>query len=175
VGWFRKIMLCGALCAAALANEAVAPPADAQDNAAASASSSQPANLSADQLQKLVSKIALYPDDLLAITLPASTQPVQIVQAHRLLEERKSNPKAEPPKSWDPSVVALLNYPEVLALMNSDLTWTEQLGNAVINQQEAVMDAIQSFRQKVYAAGNLKSNDKQKIEVQSAPPAPPAP
>ncbi len=67
-------------------------------------------------------------------------------------------------------MVALLNYPEVIALMNSDLAWTEQLGNAVINQQEAVMDAIQSFREKVYAAGNLKSNDKQKIEVQQGPP-----
>jgi Protein of unknown function (DUF3300) len=171
VGWIRKLMLCGALFAFALANRAVIPPIYAQDNAAQSAAAtSQPANLSADQLQKLVSKIALYPDDLLAISLPASTQPVQIVQAHRFLEQRKSNPKAEPPKSWDPSVVALLNYPEVIALMNSDLTWTEELGNAVINQQEDVMDAIQNFRQKVYAAGNLKSNDKQKVEVQQGPP-----
>lgn len=170
VGWFRKLMPCGALFGFALANWAAAPSVLAQDNAPPSATASQPTNLSADQLQKLVAKIALYPDDLLAICLPASTQPVQIVQAHRFLEQRKSNPSAEPPKSWDPSVVALLNYPEVISLMNSDLTWTEQLGNAVINQQEDVMDAIQSFRQKVYAAGNLKTNDKQKVEVQQGPP-----
>jgi hypothetical protein len=175
VGWFRKLILCGALSGVALANWAVVPSVFAQDKAPpAATATSQPTNLSAEELQKLVSKIALYPDDLLAICLPASTQPVQIVQAHRFLEERKSNPKAEPPKSWDPSVVALLNYPEVLSLMNSDLAWTEQLGNAVINQQEAVMDAIQSFRQKVYAAGNLKTNDKQKVEVQQPAPPPPA-
>jgi hypothetical protein len=120
-------------------------------------------NLSAQQLESLVGRIALYPDDLVAVVLPASTQPVQVVEAHRLLEQRKSNPQAQPPRTWAPSVFALLNYPEVLALMNADLTWTEQLGTSVINQQAAVMDAVQSFRKKALDAGNLKSNDKQTV------------
>jgi len=120
-------------------------------------------NLSPDQLETLVSRIALYPDDLLALVLPASTQPVQIVQAQRLLDQRKTDPNAQPPKSWDPSVVGLLNYPEVIQLMNADLTWTEQLGTSVISQQTGVLDAIQAFRQKVAKAGNLKSDDHQKV------------
>ena len=44
----------------------------------------EPAPLLTDQeLQKLVSPVALYPDDLLAIVLPASTYPLQIVAATR--------------------------------------------------------------------------------------------
>jgi hypothetical protein len=124
-------------------------------------------NLSPDQLENLVSRIALYPDDLVALVLPASTQPVQVVQAQRLLDQRKSDPQAQPPKSWDPSVVGLLNYPEVIQLMNADLTWTEQLGTSVINQQSGVLDAIQAFRQKVAKAGNLKSDDRQKVTEQN--------
>ena len=42
----------------------------------------------------LVGPIALYPDDLVAIILPASTNPLQIVQADRFLEKRKTDPKA---------------------------------------------------------------------------------
>jgi hypothetical protein len=114
VVWIRKFAVFGALSAAASAHGSVSPSGYAQANAAQSAAvAPQPSDLSADQLQKLVGKIALYPDGLLAICLPASTQPIQIVQVHRFLDQRKSNSKAEPPKSWDPSVVALLNYPEV--------------------------------------------------------------
>jgi hypothetical protein len=109
--------------------------------------------------------------------LPASTQPIQVVQAAQLLERRKSNPSTQPPKSWDPSVIALLNYPEVIALMNSDLDWMQQLGTAVIDQQGPLLDAIQAFRAKVQSAGNLKSDDKmtvgtqeQKIVIESSNP-----
>jgi hypothetical protein len=72
---------------------------------------------------------------------------------------RKTHPMAKVPKTWDPSVIALLNYPDVIKLMDSDLTWTEQLGTSVIEQRAAVLDAIQSFRRQAYSAGNLRSND----------------
>ena len=49
---------------------------------------------SPEELEKLVGPIALYPDDLVAIILPASTNPLQIVQADRFLEKRKKDPKA---------------------------------------------------------------------------------
>ncbi|MBP2312637.1 DUF3300 domain-containing protein [Azospirillum soli] len=138
----------------------LAQPSGAQSPAA------EPAKMDSAQLQTLVGRIALYPDDLLAIVLPASTQPLQVVQAQRLLEQRRSNPKLTPPKSWDPSVVALLNYPDALKVMNDDLDWTQQLGEAVVRQQDGVMDAIQGFRQKAFAAGNLRSNDKQTVTTQ---------
>jgi Protein of unknown function (DUF3300) len=133
---------------------------------AAASFSGNDAKLTASQLEFLVGRIALYPDDLFAVVLPASTQPLQIVDAQRFLEQRKADANVQPPKTWDPSVVALLNYPEILALMTSDLLWLQQLGTSVVVQQADVMDAVQSFRRKALAAGNLKSDDKQLVSEQ---------
>jgi hypothetical protein len=135
--------------------EATAPADDAGDAAAAT--------LSPDELRELVAPVALYPDDLLAIVLPATTQPLQIVEAQRFLEKQKTNKDLKPNENWDPSVLALLNYPEVIKLMNDDLDWTQRLGNAVMDQQEDVLGAIQDARQGATAAGYLQSNDKQTV------------
>ena len=51
--------------------------------------------LTRQELQDLVGPVALYPDDLLAIVLPAATYPLQVVQASRFLEELESNPGLE--------------------------------------------------------------------------------
>jgi uncharacterized membrane protein YgcG len=118
------------------------------------------AGLSAAELEELLGPIALYPDELLAVVLPASTYPLQIVQASRFLEKHAADPELEPDEDWDESILALLNYPEVLDKMNEDLDWTWKLGEAVADQQADVLDAVQSFRAKVDAAGNLESNDK---------------
>jgi hypothetical protein len=117
----------------------------------------------ADELQEIVGPIALYPDDLVAIVLPASTYPLQVVQAARFLEERKSNSSLQPDEEWDDSIVALLNYPEVLQLLNDDLDWTYDLGTAVLNQRADVLAAIQDFRDEAYAAGNLRSDERQTV------------
>jgi hypothetical protein len=118
---------------------------------------------SADELDELVGPIALYPDDLVAIVLPASTYPLQIVQAARLLEDRKRDSGLEPEEDWDDSVVALLNYPEVVEMMNDDLDWTYDLGTAVLNQRADVLNAVQEFRDRAYAAGNLRTDDRQTV------------
>ena len=119
--------------------------------------------MTASELEALVGPIALYPDELLAIVLPASTYPIEIVQAARFLEEQKENENLEPDESWDDSVVALLNYPEVLEMMNEDIDWTWQLGTAVANQQSEVIDAVEAFRDRAYAAGNLKTDEYQTV------------
>jgi hypothetical protein len=118
---------------------------------------------SPEELTDIVGPIALYPDDLVALVLPASTYPLQVVQAARLLEDRKSNPNLQPREDWDDSVVALLNYPEVVALLNDDLDWTYDLGAAVLNQRADVLDAIQGFRDRAYSAGNLRTDDRQTV------------
>jgi hypothetical protein len=122
--------------------------------------------MSAEELDNLVGRIALYPDDLVAIILPASTNPLQIVQADRFLDKRKSDPKLPLDDKWDDSVKALVNYPDVVKMMSGDLDWTSALGEAVVADQGAVLDAVQAFRRKVQAAGNLKSNDKQTVAVE---------
>lgn len=152
--WFAPWVLLGLVLGAA---GAFATRASAQNDAA-------PVELaSAEDLADIVGPIALYPDDLVALVLPASTYPLQVVQAARLLEDRKSNPNVQPSDDWDDSVVALLNYPEVVALLNDDLDWTYDLGTAVLNQRADVLDAIQSFRDRAYAAGNLRSDDRQTV------------
>jgi hypothetical protein len=122
-----------------------------------------PPKLSDKELEELVGRIALYPDDLLAILLPASTFPLEIVQADRFLQKLKKDPKLQPDSRWDQSVRSLLNYPEVVAMMSRELDWTQDLGEAVVSQQKEVMKAVQSFRAKASNAGNLKTDDKQII------------
>ena len=119
--------------------------------------------ISASEIEELVGPIALYPDDLLAIVLPAATFPLQIVEAGRFLEALEDNPSLEPDDDWDDSIVALLNYPEVVELLNEDLDWTWRLGEAVVGQQSDVIAAIERFRDEAYAAGNLKSDDYQLV------------
>ena len=119
--------------------------------------------LSGPELEGIIGAIALYPDDLLAIVLPASTYPLQIVQAARFLEDLKSDQSLKPNPDWDDSVVALTNYPEIVQMMSDDLDWTWRLGEAVVAQQPAVIAAIERFRDRAYAAGNLKTDDHQTV------------
>ena len=119
--------------------------------------------LSSGELEELVGPIALYPDDLLAVVLPASTFPLQVVEAARFLEALEDDPSLKPDEDWDDSIVALLNYPEIVALLNEDLDWTWRLGEAVVAQQSEVIAAVELFRDRAYAAGNLKSDDYQTV------------
>jgi len=119
--------------------------------------------LTATELEELLGPVALYPDDLLAIVLPASTYPLEIVQAARFLDELEADGSLEPDESWDESVVALLNYPEVVRMMDKEIDWTWRLGEAVISQQADVIAAIESFRDRAYAAGNLESDEYQTV------------
>ncbi|MEX0976450.1 MAG: DUF3300 domain-containing protein [Woeseia sp.] len=123
-----------------------------------------PEPLSATELEALVGPIALYPDELLAIVLPASTYPLEIVQAARFLEAFEEDKSLQPDDAWDESITALLNYPEVVELMNDDIDWTWQLGEAVVSQQSDVIAAVEAFRDRAYAAGNLKTDDRQVVK-----------
>ncbi|MGB5510662.1 MAG: DUF3300 domain-containing protein [Woeseiaceae bacterium] len=135
---------------------------ESQPSAAASGNENIPLLTTVD-LEELIGPIALYPDDLLAIVLPASVYPLQIVDAARFLEDLKVDPALEPNPEWDDAVVALLNYPEVIDLLNDEIDWTWRLGEAVVAQQADVVAAIETFRDRAYAAGNLKSDSYQNV------------
>ena len=122
--------------------------------------------LSPDQLQNLVGRIALYPDDLLGLVLPAATTPLDIVKGQRFLEKYKQDKSLKPDPSLSQPVLSLLAYPEVVNLMGNDIDWTEALGQAVLAQQADVLQAIQIFRRKAQDAGNLKTDDKQVVVEQ---------
>ena len=119
--------------------------------------------LSIEALQAIAAPMALYPDDMLAHVLVASTVPDEVAQAALYLKDNNGKVTGMPATDWDPSVKALLYFPDVLNRMNDNLTWTQTLGNAVVNQQQDVMNAIQVYRNEVYRAGNLRTNSYQKI------------
>lgn len=121
--------------------------------------------LSGDELEALVAPVALYPDDLLAIVLPAATFPLQVVQAARYLDAVDADPSLTPDSGWDESVIALLNYPDVVKRLSDDLDWTAELGQATANQQQDVLAAVDRFRRKAYAAGNLESDAYQHVDL----------
>src|ERR1700692_3465012 len=118
-----------------------------------------------EQLDKLVARIALYPDSLLAQVLAAATYSDQIPDAarwadqhHYLTGDGLAQAIQADHLPWDPSVQALLPFPSVLEMMASDMTWTNKLGDAVLAQHQDVMDAVQRMRQKAKDYGYLRSN-----------------
>ena len=129
------------------------------------------AQQSPEELQQLVAPIALYPDALVAQILAASTYPTEVVEAERWMQSH-SNLKgqelaAEVDKQpWDPSVKALTQFPSVLENMDKNLSWTSSLGDAYANQQQEVMDAVQTMRQQARKAGQLNSNAQENVTTQ---------
>ncbi len=132
---------------------------DASDAATAEA----PEPLSEEELEVLVARIALYPDELVALISAASLYPLEIIEADRFLEQRKTKPDLEPKVDWDGSVVSLLNYPEIITMMSEDLDWTQAFGDALVNQQEDVLIAIQQLRERAVAQGVIKTDEKVKV------------
>jgi len=118
-----------------------------------------------EELDRLVARIALYPDPLVAQILAAATYPDQIPDAakwadehHYLRGDDLARAITEDHLTYDASVQALLPFPSVLGMMASDMDWTSELGNAFLAQQQDVMDAIQHQRKVARDYGYLRTN-----------------
>jgi hypothetical protein len=134
-----------------------------------------------DQLYQLVAPIALFPDNLLAQVLAASTFPDQVTAANNWIKQNSSLKGQQlmqtvDQQPWDASVKGLTQFPDVLNQLATNLSWTSALGDAYFNVPQDVMNAVQVMRQRSYQSGNLKSNQQQNVSVQNqAPGAAPAP
>ena len=124
-----------------------------------------PPSFSPQQLDQVVARIALYPDPLLAQIMAAATYSDQIGPAaqwadqhHYLTGQALANAISGDQLPWDPSVQALLPFPSVLDMMNSDMNWTSELGNAFLADQQSVMDAVQRQRAVAQRYGYLRTN-----------------
>jgi hypothetical protein len=160
--------LSGARAVALLAAACLLPASVTAQGPAGAPTGAPPAqSMAATDLEPLVARIALYPDDLLAIMLPAATTPLDLVKGQRFLDKRTSDPNLKPDANLAEPVRNLLNYPEIVKSMTDDLDWTVALGEAVTNQQQGLIAAIQAFRRKAQAAGNLKTDDKQSVVQQA--------
>ena len=129
--------------------------------ASATASAEEADDLrSPGELESLVAPVALFPDTLLSQVLIAATYPLQIVEAARWSRENPGLEGAEAvaaveDERWDPSVRSLAAFPDLLARMSDDLSWTARLGDAFLFQEEAVMAAVQALRQRADQTGSL--------------------
>jgi hypothetical protein len=139
---------------AALAQSQAPPPAQAQ---------AQSQTFAPQQLDNLVAPIALYPDPLLGQVLAASTYPVELVEAQQWLAangnlQGQQLTDAARQQTWDASVQALVAMPDVLSMLNKDIHWTTDLGNAFLAQPADVMSAVQRMRARAQSNGKLQSN-----------------
>src|SRR6266508_930093 len=156
-------------------------------NTTATTDTEEAPKLPSGELDSLVAPIALYPDQLLAQTLAASTYPLEIIQLQQWMDRNKNLQgkalaDAVAKQPWDPSVQSLVEFPDVVQRMAGNIQWTTDLGNAFLAQQSDVMAAVQSMRAKAQGTGNLKtsaqsvvktetvSSGKQVIEIQQANP-----
>ena len=134
---------------------------------------SQTSTIPPEQLDALVAPIALYPDNLLAQVLVATTYPLEIIQLYQWLQKNPDLAKdqqklnaAVAKQPWDPSIQSMASLPDVVKWLAEDVQWTADLGNAFLAQQKDVMDAVQRMRAKAKDKGTLTSNDKMKVETQ---------
>ena len=151
-------------------NLAVPPGLMAQGDKGESGQEGKP-DFRPEEIDQMVAPIALYPDSLLAQTLAASTYPLEIVQAARFVKQNKDLKgeklmAAAKDKDWDPSVKAMLEFPDVLLMMDEKIEWTEKLGDAFLDQQRDVMESVQRLRRKAEESGNLKTTKEQKVIVE---------
>src|SRR5262245_39748890 len=128
---------------------------------------SAPGRRGAADLEKLAAPIALHPDPLISVILPASVYPVEIVQAARFVRDTNNIIKVDD-QPWDKSVKAVAKVPALIAQMDANLDWTIQLGQAFVEQPMDLMNAIQAVRGKAQAAGTLRTTPEQVVTTTNA-------
>lgn len=154
--------------ATADASQAAQPPAPLQATAAA---------WTPEALEELLAPVALYPDPVLAQVLTAATNPQEVLDAGNWLIANPAlsgNALDEAAKQvgFTPAVRGLMQSPQVVDQMCLNMGWTEELGQAYVNDQAGVMDAVQRLRTQAQVVGTLQSSDKMKVET--AAPAEPS-
>lgn len=137
------------------------------DSAMAGGESPETAAYSPQQLEQMLAPIALYPDTLLDQILAAATYPVDVIEAYRWVSQPENAAlegdaltAALETKDWDPSVKALVPFPQILKIMNNKLDWMRRLGDAYLLQKDDVMAAVQRLRAQAATAGNLSSGER---------------
>ena len=76
--------------------------------------------LSPEEIEKLVSPIALYPDSLVALILPASTASSDVVLAARFFAGGGEQSDIDK-QFWAESVKSLAHYPDIIKWMDDNL------------------------------------------------------
>jgi hypothetical protein len=123
-------------------------------------------------LDQLLAPIALYPDQLLAQMLMSATDPAKVTELDKWL---KGNQALKGTKlqdaavraGFEPSFVALVLFPQVVAKMAEQIAWTTILGQSFTADRSAVFASIQKLRQQARNVGTLKSSPQQQVETRT--------
>jgi hypothetical protein len=113
-------------------------------------------------LDALLAPIALYPDPLIALILPASTEPAEISAASSYLIQYGDSTQIDS-QPWDASVRALAHYPAVVTWMADNMAWTQALGAAFLSSPPDVMASIQRLRERAMASGALAPSPEEQV------------
>ncbi|MDO6613119.1 DUF3300 domain-containing protein [Shewanella sp. 1_MG-2023] len=153
----NKLLKAGLMSLCLLSPAALAVDSQSNGNNDAQFEQSQ---LSEAQLAQMLAPIALYPDSLLTHILIAATYPLEIVQARRWEQQNSSLSSSQKmqqaeQQDWDPSVMALVAFPTVLEKLNEDLDWTQELGEAFLQDEETVLASIQTLRHQADEANSF--------------------
>jgi hypothetical protein len=129
------------------------------------------ATFSEAELDQMMAPIALYPDSLLAQILMACTYPADVADAVQWSKDNSGQEgdaavDAVQDKSWDPSVMSLVAFPQVLTMMGEQPDWVQNVGDAFLADSEGVMDTVQNLRMKAKDEGNLETTEQQTVTVQ---------
>jgi len=133
--------------------------------------SAQTTALTPQQLDQLLAPVALYPDSLLAQITTAATNPQEILDVDNWLQQDPgltgtALTDAAEKQGFDPAFIALTSFPQVLDMMAQNIDDYAAIGEAFSADQGAVTASIQRLRAQAYAAGALRSNSQQQVEVQ---------
>ena len=123
-------------------------------------------------MDKLLAPIALYPDALLAQVLACAASPQQVTEVNNWLKQNSQLQgtglqEAAETAGFDASFIAMVLFPDVLALLEQNLEWTTELGKAFTSDQVAVLDSVQRLRAQAEAAGNLKTTPQQEVTTET--------
>lgn len=156
---------------AATAAPAAAPPAPLQTSTA---------TWTPEALEQLLAPVALYPDVVLVQVLTAATNPQEVLDAGNWLIANasltgKSREESAQQAGFTPPVRGLMQSPEVIDKMCLNMGWTEEVGQAYVNDQAGVTSAVQRLRAQAKDVGTLASSDKLTVETvaAAAPSEPP--
>jgi Protein of unknown function (DUF3300) len=153
------------------------PPPSAEELAKAAEDNSQALTANdttwtPEALEELLAPIALYPDSVLEQVLVASTNPQEVLDAGNWLFDNKALKgkaldEAADEKGFTPPVLALIQFPDTIDLLCQQMAWTTELGQAYVNDQAGVLDAVQRLRRQAKDVGSLQSSPQLAVASQT--------
>jgi hypothetical protein len=124
-----------------------------------------------EAMEELLAPVALYPDIVLGQLLVASANPQEVLDAGNWILQNQSltgKPFDEAAKTagFTPPIRGLMQSPEVVDMMCTEMGWTTELGQAYVNDQAGVLEAVQRLRAQAKDAGNLASSKEMKVATE---------